>query len=133
MPNNQKVTSIEEMKKLSSGAIVTIPPFAEGGELSVRLRRPSMLSLVRAKKIPNSLLTSANKMFKSGPGSLNANDEAMMDDIFAIMDVICEAALVEPTYKEIRDAGIELTDDQLMFIFGYTQNGVKQLESFRTE
>ena len=133
MSNQPKVTSIEEMKQLSSGAIVALPPFAEGGELNVRLRRPSMLSLVRAKKITNSLLTSANKMFKSGPGSLNSNDEAMMDDIFAIMDVICEAALVEPTYKEIRDAGIELTDDQLMFIFGYTQNGVKQLESFRTE
>ena len=133
MSNQPKTTSIEEMKKLSSGAIVALPPFAEGGELYVRLRRPSMLSLVRAKKTPNRLLTSANQMFKSGPGSLNPNDEAMMDDIFAIMDVICEAALVEPTYKEIRDAGIELTDDQLMFIFGYTQNGVKQLESFRTE
>lgn len=131
-----KVTSLEEMKRQSSGSLVSLPPFPEGEQLTVRLRRPSMLSLVRAKKIPNSLLTSANKMFKSvksGPGSLNANDEAMMDDIFAIMDVICEAAMVEPTYKEVRDAGIELTDDQLMFIFRYTQNGVKQLESFRTE
>lgn len=128
-----KVTSLEEMKRQSNGALVKLPPFASGEELVVRLRRPSMLALVRAQKIPNTLLTSANKMFKSGPASLNTNDESMMDDIFAIMDVICDAALVEPTYKQINDAGIELTDDQLMFIFGYTQSGVKQLESFRTE
>lgn len=128
-----KITTIAEMKKQSEGALVNLPPFAEGKELVVRLRRPSMLSLVRAKKIPNTLLSSANKMFKNGPAVFDVNDESMMDDIFEILDVICDAALVEPTYKEIRDAGVELTDDQLMFIFGYTQNGVKQLESFRTE
>lgn len=130
---SMKVTSINEMKKQAGGALVALPPFAEGGELVVRLRRPSMMALVRAKKIPNTLITSANTMFKGGPASFDPNNTAMMDDMFAVMDIICEAALVEPTYKEIKDAGIELTDDQLMFIFGYTQNGVKQLESFRTE
>ena len=126
-------TSIQDMLDRSQGAIVELPPFSDGGKVYVKIRRPSMLSLVRAKKIPNRLLSSANKMFKSGPASLNTEDESMMDDIFSIMDVICEAALVEPTYKEIKEAGIELTDDQLMFIVGYTQNGVKQLESFRTK
>ena len=130
---NSKVTSIEELRQQSVGTIVSLPPFSEGREFNAILRRPSMLSLIRAKKIPNSLLTSANKMFTGGPGSLDTANEAMMDEIFSIMDVICEAAFVEPTYKEIREAGIELTDDQLMFVFGYTQNGVKQLESFRTQ
>lgn len=130
---SKKITTIEEMKKRSGGEIVTLPPFAEGAELIVKIKRPSMLSLVRNKKIPNALLTSANKMFKSGPAAFDVENEAMMDDIFSILDVICDAAFVEPTYKEIKEAGIELTDDQLMFVFGYTQNGVKQLESFRTE
>mgnify|MGYP003291494415 CR=1 FL=1 len=31
----------------------------------------------------------------------------------------------------LKEAGIELTDEQMMFIFGYSQNGVRQLESFR--
>ncbi len=57
----------------------------------------------------------------------------MMDDVFQIMDVLCEAAFVEPTYQQLKDVGIQLTDDQYMFIFGYTQNGVKQLQSLRTE
>ena len=128
-----KITTLQEMKEQSLGSVVSLPPFADGQELNVRLKRPSMLGLMRAKKIPNTLLVSANKMFKSGPASFNASDESMMDNIFSVMDIICEEALVEPTYKEITEAGIELTDDQLMFIFGYTQRGVKQLESFRTE
>lgn len=133
MQNNLNVTSITELQKQSKGALVKLPPFAEGEEFVARLKRPSMLSLVRAKKIPNSLLTSANKMFKQGPGAFDTENEGMMEDIFKILDVVCEASFVEPTYKEIKEAGIELTDDQLMFIFGYSQNGVKQLESFRTE
>lgn len=128
-----KVTSIEELRNQASGSLVELPPFAEGTQFVARLRRPSMLSLVRAKKIPNQLLTSANKLFMAGPSGFSSTDERMMDDIFAVMDVICDAAMVEPTYSELREAGIELTDEQLMFIFGYTQNGVKQLESFRTE
>lgn len=133
MNGELKVTSLTELSNQAKGALVKLPPFAEGGEFVARLRRPSMLSLVRAQKIPNSLLTSANKMFANGPGTLDTSNESMLDDIFKIMDVICEAAFVEPTYSEIRKAGIELTDDQIMFVFGYTQNGVKQLESFRTE
>ena len=133
MDKELRVTSISDLAQQSKGAIVELPPFAEGGKFFARLRRPSMLSLVRAGKIPNALLTSANKMFTSGPASLDSSNEGMMEEIFKIMDVICDAAFVEPTYSEIREAGIELTDDQIMFIFGYTQNGVRQLSSFRTE
>lgn len=133
MNEELKVTSLTELSNQAKGALVKLPPFAEGGEFVARLRRPSMLSLVRAQKIPNALLTSANKMFTSGPGSLDTADEKMMENIFTVMDVICEASFVEPTYSEIKEAGIELTDDQIMFVFGYTQNGVRQLESFRTE
>lgn len=131
--DEMKVTSISELKQYSGGALVELPPFSESGKFVARLKRPSMLALVRANKIPNSLITSANKMFKQGPSSFDTANESMMNEIFSIMDVICEAAFVEPTYKQLKDAGIELTDDQLMFVFGYSQNGVKQLEPFRTE
>ena len=46
---------------------------------------------------------------------------------------MCEASFVEPTYKELKAAGVELTDEQYMFIFGYSQNGVADLESFRSK
>lgn len=131
--NNMKVTSIEELKKSSQGALVELPPFAEGGEFIARLKRPSMLGLMKAGKIPNSLLTAANKMFKTGPSSFDPQNENMMTDLLKILDIVCTEALVEPTYAQLKEADIELTDDQLMFIFGYSQNGVKQLESFRMQ
>ena len=58
-------------------------------------------------------------------------DDETMTKLFDIIDVICEASFVEPAYQELKDIGIELTDDQYMFIFNYTQNGVQALDSFR--
>lgn len=131
MSETTKVTSIDELIASANGSIVELPPFTEGTHFYARLRRPSMLSLVRQKKIPNSLLTAANKMFKSGPSSFNSEDDKMMDDLFSIMDIICEASFIEPSWSQLKESGIELTDEQYMFVFGYSQNGVKQLESFR--
>ena len=126
-----KITSIDELVQVSKGAIIELPPFVEGHQFFARLKRPSMLKLVKANKIPNELLTSANSLFAQGTRNLNTLDKGMMSNLFGVMDIICEEAFVEPTYKELKEAGIELTDDQIAFIFGYTQNGVKQLESFR--
>ena len=55
----------------------------------------------------------------------------MLKDIFDVCVVIAKAALVEPTYEDIKNAGMELSDNQLMAIFSYTQTGVKALDSFR--
>jgi hypothetical protein len=57
----------------------------------------------------------------------------MLTKYFDLFDVMCEASFVEPTYKQIKEAGVELTDEQYMFVFGYAQNGVRQLQSFRSE
>jgi len=129
-----KVTSIEELKKIAKGEVVELPPFAEGTPFVARLKRPSMLALAKTGKIPNSLLTQANKLFVGGvqQAARNTDDEAMMDELFEILDVICEEAFVEPTMKELKDNGIELTDEQYMAIFSYTQQGVKSLENFRS-
>lgn len=130
-----KVTSIEELKQYSQGSIVELPDFGDGQKFYAKLKRPSMLALAKAGKIPNALLQSANSLFEKGPNAvLNSNisvDEDSMSQMFGIMDVICEASFVEPSYSELKEAGIELTDEQLLFIFSYSQTGVKQLESFR--
>lgn len=129
-----KVTSIEDLKAYAQGAIVPLPPFAEGQPFVARLKRPALLGLVKEGKIPNQLLSSASTLFEGGvQGALNIADENAMRNIFEVMDAICEASFVEPTYKELKDNGIALTDEQLMFVFAYSQNGVRQLDSFRTE
>lgn len=124
-----EVTSITELQKYAGGQIIELPAFAEGQPFVARLRRPSMMVLVKSGKIPNSLVKTANSLFLSS--RVDDKDERVMTDMFSVLDALCEASFVEPTYKEIQEAGVELTDDQMMFIFNYTQQGVKALDSFR--
>ena len=56
-----------------------------------------------------------------------------MKQLYDVLDIIASETLVEPTYEDIKNVGLELTDEQMMFLFNYSQQGVKALESFRTE
>lgn len=126
----QRATTIEEIKKYTEGRLVRLPDFSDGQPFQAKLKRPSMLALVKEGKIPNTLLMTANKLFA---GRLDIAEEGSdtLDQVFRVLDVMCEAAMVEPSYKEIKEAGITLTDEQYMAIFNYTQEGVKALEPFR--
>lgn len=125
------ITSLSQLTKYTEGQIVELPSFAEGQPFVARIRRPSMLSLAKSGKIPNKLLSTANGLF-TGDSRSKANDD-YLKEVFDVLDVVCEACFLEPTYKELREAGIELTDDQYMFIFNYTQTGVMALDSFRRQ
>ena len=126
-----EVTSLEDLKKYAEGTIVKLPDFGNGQPFVARMRRPSMLALAKAGQIPNSLLVTANEMFNSG--KKDTDDEDLMTNMFSVMEVICDAALIEPTYSQIKEAGLELSDDQILAIFNYTQVGVKALDNFREE
>lgn len=127
------VTSIEDLKNYASGTIVEMPPFAEGQPLIARLKRPSILGMAKQGKIPNSLLVKANELFLQNGVGLDAEEEDTMKQLYDVLDLIAKETLVEPTYEEIKSVGLELTDEQMMFLFNYSQQGVKALESFRTE
>lgn len=135
MNENEKleITKIDDLIKYKEGTIVELPPFGEGQPFIARIKRPSMLALIQGGKIPNSLLKAATELFtgKNSYGMIGS-DEALKN-VTGVLETLCEACFLEPTYKQIKESGIELTDDQLMFIFNYTQNGVKALESFRTK
>ncbi len=124
-------TSLEDLVKASQGVIIELPPFVEGQPFVAKLRRPSMLALIKSGKIPNSLLATANKLFADG--TVDEDDPNALSSLFSVLDALCEACFVEPSYSEMKAAGVELTDDQLMFIFNYTQRGVAALDSFRSQ
>lgn len=129
-----KITSFDELVAVSKGEVVELPPFSKNQPFVARLKRPSILEMVKSGKIPNELLVEANNLFAKGPGVVaaeKATDPNMMSDMVAILEKLCEASFVEPTYKQIKEAGVSLTDDQMMFIFSYSQSGVKALKSFR--
>lgn len=126
-----KVTSIDELKAMSQGEIVKLPAFIQGQDFYAKLRRPSMLKMVKSGQIPNGLLRTANMLFAGGVEKELDRDDEFMKDMFEMIDVLAEAVFVEPSWEELKNAGIELTDEQYMFIFNYTQEGVKALEPFR--
>lgn len=128
-----RVTTVQDLQKYSQGTVVELPAFAEGQPFVARLRRPSMLVLAKSGKIPNSLLSAANGLFTKGNAGLDADDDRMMADAYDVTHIVAEAALLEPTLKDIESVGMELSDEQLMAIFSYTQVGIKGLESFRQE
>lgn len=124
------VTSISELRAYAEGALVELPPFGEGQPFYARMRRPSMLLLAKLGKIPNTLLGTANKIFSES--KLDNGNEQMLAEFYSVVEAIAEASFIQPTYKEIKEAGLTLSDDQLMFIFNYTQQGVTALNTFRS-
>lgn len=128
---NLKVTSIEELKEYAKGQLVELPPFADGQPFVARLKRPSMIDMVSSGSIPNSLMDKATSLFMEGANSISAEDVETLKGVGDVMEYIFKASFVEPTYDQIKEVGLELTDDQRMFVFNYSQLGVKALESFR--
>ena len=126
-----EVTSLQELSSYAKGALVELPPFADGQPFVARIKRPSMLVLMKKGKIPNQLLQTASGLF--GGKGINYEDEESLNQMFDLLDIMAEACFVEPKLSELKELEIDLTDDQYMFIFNYSQQGVKALDSFRRE
>ncbi|CAM3035680.1 esterase [Clostridium sporogenes] len=125
-----KVTNIEDLKKVAQGEVIQLPQFSQGIPFNAKVKRVSLLNLVRKGVVPNKLLSAAEELFY-GKQSLKENvDLAQMTDVMYIM---AENALVEPSIEDLKSVGLELTDEQIVSLFNYTQEGVSELNSFREE
>ena len=89
-----------------------------------------MLGLVANGEIPNPLLNAAYILFN---GAKTTKDVINMKEQKELLTIMAKAAMVEPTYTDLEEIGLELTDTQLLEIYNYTQIGVKALTSFRTK
>lgn len=128
------ITTLEELAEYKEGTVVELPPFGPDQPFVARLRRPSMLALAKAGKIPNTLLDAANNLFfGSGNGAKTQYSKDALKQVFDVIDVLCEASFIEPSYADLKRLGLELSDDQYMFLFNFSQQGVNALRSFRTE
>lgn len=130
------ITSLEQLKQIKTTEIIELPAFDDGTPLNVEVRKPNMMQLITSGKIPNTLLSVAMNMFngKTGEIMVKASDSVGdLKELVGMMNVIAEASLVRPTYKEIKSLGIDLTDNQLMGLLMYSQGGIKSLENFRNQ
>lgn len=135
MKEQKKITSFDELKRYSEGAIVELPPFSENQPFVARLCRPSVVDMMMDGTIPNELLETAFSLFDGG--SEQEEEKSISDrlkeskETTDILRVIAEHTLVSPTYNDILESGLQLNDTQLAAIYRYTQLGVENLKSFR--
>lgn len=126
-----RITTFDELKLMAQGEVVNLPPAINGTPLTVRLRRPSLLKLAKNGNIPNRLLRTANMLFGGNVNTELDADDTFMKDLCEVLYILAEASLIEPSWSTLEKAKYELTDQQLMAIFNYTQEGVESLEPFR--
>ena len=126
-----KPTSIESLKSYANGTVVKLPDFNDGQPFFARIRRPSIMKMASEGKIPNSLLATANALFSGSEEATDVDNEGMLPQMLAVCEEMAKATLIEPTYNDIVGAGLTLTDQQLIFLFNYSQGGVESLQSFR--
>lgn len=122
-----EVTSLEELKQIAQGEVISLPGFVIDKPFNARVKRISLLGLVQKGVIPNSLLSAANELFY-GKNSNNKNVD--MKEISNVMIILAESALVEPSADQLREMDLSLTDEQIVALFNYTQKGLKAIEKF---
>ena len=124
------VTTLDELKRYSEGSEVELPGFDPDTPFVARLKRPSLMILAQNGGIPNTLLHSASELFKNGLNESMKDGEAFQKTAQTLIK-IAKASLISPSYEELEQAGITLTDMQLIYIYNFTQTGVHALKSFR--
>lgn len=116
----------EKLTELAQGTEIELPGFAAKETISVRIRRPSLMLLAAEGKIPNTLLASVEDLFEKGDKNTVSFKERA--EIFRI---VAMASLVSPSWEELQNAGVNLTDLQLLYIYNFSQTGVDTLRRFR--
>ncbi|MGY0372474.1 esterase [Clostridium sp. JNZ J1-5] len=125
-----EITNLEQLKQMAECDVIELPSFKKEIPFNAKVKRVSLLNLVRKGIIPNKLLSAAEELFYGKQSSKGNVDLAQLTNVMFIM---AENALVEPSIKDLQEARLELTDEQIVALFNYTQRGVEELESFRQE
>ena len=131
-----QITSLEQLQAIKQTEIVELPAFEDGTPFIVEIKKPNMMQLMTSGKIPNTLLSVATDIFNGKTGQVMgkaSEDIKTLKELVGMMNVLAEASLVKPAYKDIKKVNIELTENQLMAILMYSQGGVKSLENFRNQ
>lgn len=131
-----QITSLEQLQAIKQTEIVELPSFEDGTPLIVEIKKPNMMQLLTSGKIPNTLLSVATEMFNGKTGQVMgkaSEDIKTLKELVGMMEILAEASLVKPSYKDIKELNIQLTENQLMAILMYSQGGIKSLEKFRNQ
>lgn len=105
-----------------------ISGWGSGESITVKARRPSLYNMAAMGFIPNPIMGAMQAMFSGVTAKVDAVDARKQGECVIAM---AKYALVEPTYQQIEEAGLKLTDDQLMEIYTFAIGGAAALAAFR--
>lgn len=126
-------TSLEELKKIKLTEEKQLPPFIDGTPFVAELKKISLVDVICNSHVPNPIIKTVMKVLgdnKSQNSELQdqAIDQIMNDspaETMKFMFTVVEKSLVSPTYDEIKQCGVSLTDAQIFAIFSYAMSSTE--------
>lgn len=123
----KKVSDITQLTKLvPKTEIIELEGWTEDAPFVCELRRSSLRLAITAGKIPNSLMAAAQRLYEGS----TSNAKTTIKDMLNVMEIVVNDALVSPKYGDLKEAGLELTENQMSGIFSYAQRGIKAVQPF---
>lgn len=129
-----QITSLEELKQIAEGEVLEFPGFTDDKPFVARIRRYSLMGLATSGKIPNPLIVHAQRIFDNADKLMKGEKELTAkerNEITALEAVLLHESLVEPTYQQIIDIGLELSPIQKALIIEASQGDTSRLNHFR--
>ena len=134
-----KETTLEELKKIAQGEVISVIGFVPGADFNVRVKKLVLENFIvdgANGNIPNKLLDRADEIFESA--ERNARGEKKLTkkelkEVQELEDHILRAIMVKPTFDEVKESGLELSVLQRQSILNYGFSNVDSLETFRNE
>jgi len=123
-----QILNIKELQDMAR-IIISIPDFNNEKTINVRVQKPRLMAMAAKGQIPNHLIGIATEVV-GGKQKNSKKDDELLKDAALMMELYCQACLVDPTYEEFKDI---MTDQQADYIFRWATNQVKELDSFREE
>jgi hypothetical protein len=130
--NNELVISrVEDIVQDAGEKVVPLPGWAKDKPFVARLRRVSLLDMMRGGKVPNHLIGAVTELYQTGSINGKADKGDNMKSVAETMLLVAGASLVSPTLQELQEAGVQLTDYQVTQIYIFAMQGVDAMRPFR--
>lgn len=133
-----QVTSLDRLREIAKGEVVSLPGFIDGEPFNARLKRISLMDMILAGKIPNPLLDKADEIFTRMENKANNTlpkklTKKEQKEIETMEKVMLGSIMVEPKYSEVLETGLELSELQKASIISYGMSGVNMFDNFRSK
>jgi hypothetical protein len=125
-------TTIEQLKAAKSTWEFKAPPFANGTELVVELRQPSIMAMIYEDGVANPLINDVQAVADQVKKKKTQSTPEQQASAYRLITKVVEYCMVSPTYKEVNEY-VGMTDSQLLAIYQEVMKSTTDLSSFRPE